>query len=182
VSSAVLQQWIGRIAEKFNYVLLHDTQANYGPLYDTHRLIVVGLKDTPTVSVSAEGGAPEGRPERLAAATARSIQSNQSQGVAMKQDQAHPLEFNAAEREWFLTACGNYVTAWRRGVEAATGSLPTWAERQSAGRPQSISTKHHEEIRELLALGVPVSKVAARFNVSRPTVARIRGAAKGAAQ
>jgi hypothetical protein len=94
----------------------------------------------------------------------------------MKQDQAHPLEFNAAEREWFLTACGNYVTAWRRGVEAVTGSLPTWAERQSAGRPQAVSTEHHEEIRELLALGVPVSKVATRYSTSRATITRIRDA------
>jgi hypothetical protein len=99
----------------------------------------------------------------------------------MKYDQVvghpvQPLELNAAEREWFLNACGNYVTAYRRAVEALTGSLPTWAGRQSAGRPQSIGAEHHEEIRELLALGVPVSTVARRYNPSRATVARIRDA------
>lgn len=88
----------------------------------------------------------------------------------------HPLEFNEAERGWFLNACRNYVTAYRRAVQALTGSLPTWAERQSAGRPLVVAEAHHTEIRELLALGVPVSKLASRYNTSRATIARIRNA------
>jgi hypothetical protein len=83
---------------------------------------------------------------------------------------------NAAEREWFLNACANYATAYRRAVQVLTGSLPTWAERQSAGRPLAVAEEHHEEIRELLALGVPLSKLASRFNTSRATIARIRDA------
>lgn len=99
----------------------------------------------------------------------------------MKQDQAvgrpiHPLEFNAAEREWFLKQATTRSSAYRRAVEALTGSLPTWAGRQSAGRPQSVGTEHHEEVRELLALGVPASTVARKFDTSRATIARIRDA------
>jgi DNA invertase Pin-like site-specific DNA recombinase len=110
------------------------------------------------------------------------ISIRQAQDVAAQVEPAtHPLEFNAAEREWFLKACNNYVTAYRRAVEALTGSLPTWAGRQSAGRPQSIGTEHHEEIRELLALGVPVSTVARRYDTSRATITRIRDAEEGGA-
>ncbi|TFW34635.1 helix-turn-helix domain-containing protein [Massilia horti] len=102
----------------------------------------------------------------------------------MKHEQAvarpmHPLELNDAEREWFLNACGNYVTAYRRAVQVLTGSLPTWAERQSAGRPLAVAEEHHEEIRELLALGVPVSKVATRYSTSRATITRIRDSEQG---
>jgi hypothetical protein len=104
----------------------------------------------------------------------------------MKQEKAvgrpiHPLEFNAAEREWFQKQATTRSSAWRRAVEALTGSLPTWAGRHSAGRPQSVGTEHHEEIRELLALGVPVSTVARRYDTSRATVTRIRDAEEGGA-
>jgi hypothetical protein len=97
--------------------------------------------------------------------------------TAMK---AHPLEDNAAERQWFEAACISYCAAYRRAVQAITGSLPTWAARNPAGRPPSIDTKHHAEIRELLALGVPATKLAAQFSTSRATIARIRDT--GAAQ
>jgi DNA invertase Pin-like site-specific DNA recombinase len=99
----------------------------------------------------------------------------------MKQEQAvgcpvHPLEFNAAEREWFLKQATTRSSAYRRAVETLTGSLPTWAGRHSAGRQPSIDPQHHKEIRELLALGVPVSTVARRFDTSRATIARVRDA------
>jgi hypothetical protein len=50
--------------------------------------------------------------------------------------QNHPLEHNAAERAYFSQTAGDYRTcraAYRRAVEALTGSLPTWAERAKRG-------------------------------------------------
>jgi hypothetical protein len=99
----------------------------------------------------------------------------------MKQVQAvgrpiHPLEFDAAEREWFLKQATTRSSAWRRAVEALTGSLPSWAARRFVGRLRSVSVEHQEEIRELLALGVPASTLARRFDTSRTTITRIRDA------
>jgi hypothetical protein len=46
------------------------------------------------------------------------ISIRQAQDAAAQVELApHPLEFNAAEREWFLKACNNYVTAYRRAVQ-----------------------------------------------------------------
>lgn len=93
----------------------------------------------------------------------------------------HPLESNEVERLWFQSAPSNYTTAYRRAVEALTGSLPTWALRQGGGRPLAVDEKEHEEIREMLALGIPMSDLARRYNTSRTTIARIRDAKGGAA-
>ena len=52
--------------------------------------------------------------------------------------QVHPLEHNAAERTYFTESLSRTSTmapaAYRRAVEALTGSLPTWAQRQPVGR------------------------------------------------
>ncbi len=51
--------------------------------------------------------------------------------------QNHPLEHNTAERAYFNQTTGDYRScraAYRRAVEALTGSLPTWAQRAKRGR------------------------------------------------
>ncbi|WP_157641767.1 hypothetical protein [Burkholderia ubonensis] len=50
----------------------------------------------------------------------------------------HPLEHNAGARRYFellrARASRGPVAAWREAVEALTGSLPSWAARERAGR------------------------------------------------
>ena len=50
----------------------------------------------------------------------------------------HPMENNAVERAYAetLRAAKNQhaVAAYRRAVESCTGHLPTWLQRQKAGR------------------------------------------------
>jgi hypothetical protein len=47
----------------------------------------------------------------------------------------HQLEDNLIERARFNAyASTNERAAWRRAIEVATGSLPTWAERKRPGR------------------------------------------------
>jgi hypothetical protein len=47
----------------------------------------------------------------------------------------HPLEENLLERAKFNTyVSSNERAAWRRAVEATTGSLPSWAARRRPGR------------------------------------------------
>lgn len=86
----------------------------------------------------------------------------------------HPLEANEVERQWFQSAPSSYITAYRRAVETLTGGLPSWAARQVGGRPLAVGVKEHEEVQEMLALGIPMSVVARQYNTSRTTIARIR--------
>ena len=78
----------------------------------------------------------------------------------------HPLETNEVERHWFQSAPNSYTTAYRRAVEALTGGLPTWALRQIGGRPLVVSETEHEEIPEMLTLGIPISVLARRYQTS----------------
>jgi hypothetical protein len=61
----------------------------------------------------------------------------------MKTKAVHPLESNAAEQQYFeKTLQGTARTApaaYRRAVEACTGSLPTWAKRSKPGRKRRTS-------------------------------------------
>ncbi|WP_038754424.1 hypothetical protein [Burkholderia sp. ABCPW 111] len=50
----------------------------------------------------------------------------------------HPLEHNIAEAEYLARQSSNGAAAYRRAVEATTGSLPTWATRQRAGRKKQF--------------------------------------------
>ncbi|KAI3590240.1 hypothetical protein D9X30_4848 [Cupriavidus sp. U2] len=61
----------------------------------------------------------------------------------MSRTLVHPLENNATERAYFTDTLPrtstSAVAAYRRAVEALTGSLPTWAQRQRTGRkPRSL--------------------------------------------
>ena len=53
-------------------------------------------------------------------------------------DISHPLEHNAAARDYYdrLTSrkSKGAVVVWREAVETLTGSLPSWAARQRAAR------------------------------------------------
>lgn len=53
----------------------------------------------------------------------------------------HPLERNAAARSYFAglraRASQGPVAAWREAVETLTGGLPSWAERERAGRKKA---------------------------------------------
>lgn len=57
----------------------------------------------------------------------------------------HPLEHNEVERQHFVSTldCASPIgrSAYRRAVEALTGSLPTWAIRGKPGR-KATSKKH----------------------------------------
>ncbi|MCL9849237.1 hypothetical protein RSP673_010480 [Ralstonia solanacearum P673] len=58
---------------------------------------------------------------------------------------SHPLEHNTGERDYFEHSAlhSNTAAAYRRAVEALTGSLPTWAQRKAGGRPRkAVSRKY----------------------------------------
>lgn len=48
----------------------------------------------------------------------------------MQQSINHPLELRSEEAAYFTKQCPNGAAAYRRAVEACTGSLPTWAARR----------------------------------------------------
>jgi hypothetical protein len=57
---------------------------------------------------------------------------------------SHPLEHNAAARAYFESvntrASRGYACVWKEAVEQLTGSLPTWAARQRAGRNKKAAS------------------------------------------
>lgn len=63
----------------------------------------------------------------------------------------HPLEHNAAARAYFESvdarASRGYACVWKEAVEQLTGSLPTWAARQKAGRNKKAARMSVEALR-----------------------------------
>jgi hypothetical protein len=61
----------------------------------------------------------------------------------MKAKAVHPLEANEAEQQYFQKVSRSKTratpAAYRRAVEACTGSLPTWAMRGRPGRKRRAS-------------------------------------------
>lgn len=58
---------------------------------------------------------------------------------------AHPLESNAEARDYYDRLAARKskgaVVVWREAVETLTGSLPSWAARQRAGRAKRTATQ-----------------------------------------
>jgi len=57
----------------------------------------------------------------------------------MKTIAVHPLEHRTDEAEYFARQGENGKAAYRRAVEATTGSTPTWAMRGKPGRKRRKS-------------------------------------------
>jgi hypothetical protein len=57
----------------------------------------------------------------------------------MKNLNNHPLENRADEAEYFARQGEHGKAAYRRAVEATTGSTPTWAKRGKPGRKRRTS-------------------------------------------
>lgn len=61
----------------------------------------------------------------------------------MSRTSNHPLEHNAVERTYFTEQLPRTSTmaaaAYRRAVEALTGSLPSWAQRAKPGRKKALT-------------------------------------------
>jgi hypothetical protein len=76
----------------------------------------------------------------------------------------HPLESNIVERARFhATTSTSERSAWRRTVEALTGSLPSWAERKPKGQKPTF------DVAAAVAMyrngGITLRQVGERFGV-----------------
>ncbi|CAN7509217.1 hypothetical protein LJR290_003447 [Variovorax sp. LjRoot290] len=76
----------------------------------------------------------------------------------------HPLESNIVERARFnaITSTSER-SAWRRAVEALTGSLPSWAERKPKGQKPSFDVA--AAVAMYRAGGVTLREVGERYGV-----------------
>lgn len=76
----------------------------------------------------------------------------------------HPLESNLVERARFHTITSTSErSAWRRAVEALTGSLPSWAQRKPKGQKPSFDVA--EAIALYRAGGVTLRQLGERYGV-----------------
>lgn len=76
----------------------------------------------------------------------------------------HPLESNLVERARFHTITSTSErSAWRRAVEALTGSLPSWAQRKPKGQKPTFDVG--AAVAMYLAGGVTLRQVGKRFGV-----------------
>jgi hypothetical protein len=76
----------------------------------------------------------------------------------------HPLESNLMERARFNTITNSSErSAWRRAVEALTGSLPSWAQRKRKGQKPTFNVA--EAVAMYQAGGVTLRQVGERYGV-----------------
>ena len=76
----------------------------------------------------------------------------------------HPFELNLLQRARFNTITSTSErSAWRRAVEALTGSLPTWAERKPKGQKPTFDVV--AAVAMYNAGGVTLKEVGERFGI-----------------
>ncbi|TAM34135.1 MAG: hypothetical protein EPN61_17550 [Burkholderiaceae bacterium] len=82
----------------------------------------------------------------------------------------HPLETNETERDYFLRASisSSERGAYRRALEATTGSLPSWAQRHPGGCPQTFDAA--AAVALYRAGGLSLEYVGKRYGVSAQAI------------
>lgn len=81
----------------------------------------------------------------------------------------HPLENNIIERARFnATTSTGERAAWRRGVEAVSGGLPTWAARRRSGLRPTFDAA--AAVTSYRAGGITLKALAARYGVTAQAI------------